>query len=139
MDLCTTSSVTQSFDCFDAQPARNPVIESFGNKLISHLKEGFVHHDKIADLDMIMCRSAHAKIDKEVADIGNPFTIFGFGYVNRFAAGVHHSFEITIICADKNAARKQIARIKTANRLDVDEPLTVDVTDQKANFIHVTQ
>jgi len=59
--------------------------------------------------------------------------------VDRLAAGVHHALEIALIGANQHAARKQVARIETANRLQIHKTVLADMADQKADFIHMAQ
>ena len=59
--------------------------------------------------------------------------------MDRFSARVHHALEVAIIGAHQHAAREQIARIKAADRLQVQIPFVADMADKKADFVHVAQ
>ncbi len=54
-------------------------------------------------------------------------------------AGVHDARQVAALGADQHAAREEVARVEAADGLDVDEALVCDVTDKKADLVHVAK
>ena len=59
--------------------------------------------------------------------------------MNGLAAGVHHALQIALIGADQHPAREEVARIETADGLEVEEPVFRHMADQKADLVHMAE
>ena len=129
---------------FDRDPAGDAVVHRLGDHVIAHLDARGVDDDHIADLDLLVDLGlGHPRVDEHLADIGDLLAFFRRRDVDRLTRRVHDAgdifFRILQVRADRHAAGEEVSRVESADGVDVDEALVVDVGDQKADLVHVSR